>query len=361
MTVPEKILLGLGIFIVAALAVLGIIGYRRLKSRALEKMIYQRSISVDGVFVGETLELTETVSNPTWFPLFNLRIGFFVPGGITVDGLRCNEHTKLASVFNLPPFSTVTRKHTISPDKRNRYEFHNAGLRYRKFDYIFKSVITFHAYPDYFDLNNDCFPDIYRGGNAVSNRKYIEDPFFVSGIREYRAGDPMRAINFKSSARSFSGGRRVLMSNDYDSSRTFDTMIFLDLNSYSEAYVTAEELSEAGLKCACFLFCEAVKNDGRVGFAANRSSGTSNYVYIPCQSGELHTKSVLKEFAELNVFAKRSFSMAALIGKLAPELPDGADIYLVTPYVDDKTAHVLSLLERSGRNVQVIRAAKNKL
>ena len=53
--------------------------YRKLKLRTLEKIVYTRSFSTDGIFVGETLELVETVSNPSWFPLFAVKMEFFMP------------------------------------------------------------------------------------------------------------------------------------------------------------------------------------------------------------------------------------------------------------------------------------------
>lgn len=347
--------LGVIIFILAAaLTVFAVMGYRRLKLNALGKMIYSRQFSTDAIFVGESLELTETIVNAGWFPIINLRMEFFVPAGMTVDGICCNEHKMLTSVFNIPPFSTVTRRHTVTVSKRSKYVLHNAGFKYRKFDYSFDCPIYFYAYPDYFDLKNYINADLVLNGNAVSARKYIEDPFFLSGIREYRAGDPMRAINFKASAKAFSGGVRTLMSNSYDSSRTFDTMIFLDMNVRLDAGIYNGDFLEQGLKCACYLFCESVQNGGRVGFAVNQPSGNENYVYIPCESGTMHTKRILNCFAELDNFTNRTYSMSAILNNFYDQIPKCADIYLIASSADERTGEILSMLERSGRNTHII-------
>ena len=50
-----------------AAAIFGILVflYRQAKLRALDKIVYNRSFSTDGIFVGETLELIETIRNPS--------------------------------------------------------------------------------------------------------------------------------------------------------------------------------------------------------------------------------------------------------------------------------------------------------
>ena len=341
-------------FALAVLILLSVIGYRRIKARALDKIQYSRYVSSDGVFVGDTLEFTETTVNPSWVPIFSLKMEFYVPSGITVDGLECKEYTKLTSIFNLPPYSTVTKKHTVRVDKRGKFHFHDASFSYRNNSYTYELPIDFFGYPDISRAGRELPADILTQGNSVSSSKYIEDPFFLSGIREYRAGDPLRSINFKASVRSFSGGLRRLMCNNYDSSRSYDIIAFLDLNRYNEAVIHSDEQLELGLKYACYLFCEAIENGGRFGFAVNSASGSQQFAFIPCESGELHIKRILEQFAVLDVFSKRDYSMAALMRNNIEHLTRGTDIYLITPYIDENTSEMLFDLERSGRNVQVI-------
>lgn len=337
----------------ALLIYLAAVFYRKAKLNAVSAMEYDREISTDGIFAGETLELTETVCNTGWFPIFGVKMEFYVPAGITVDGIVCNEYTKLTSVFNVPPYATVQKKHTVRADKRGRFYLPDAKFSYRKTDFIFDIPIQFYGYPDYFDAKTDMPADVCRAGNAIADRKYLEDPFFISGIREYRVGDPMRSINFKASGRSFSGGTRSLMSNCYDSSRSYDTMIFLDMNSYAEVPFQTGIQLENGLKYACFLFCEAVKNGGRVGFSSNCAEGEQKFFFIGCDSGEAHIKRILEQFAVIDL-AKRNYSMAALLQNHALRLKSGTDIYLITPFVDENTAKMLLSLERSGLNVHTV-------
>ena len=147
---------------------------------------------------------------------------------------------------------------------------------------------------------------------------------------------------------------RRLMTNDYDSSRTHDAMIFLDLNQYGENPMNDREILEKGLQYACFLFCQAVENDCRVGFCANCSAGEDKYVHIPCQVGDGHHKAILRQFAELDTYARRDFSMHVILEKFGLDSPPEVDLYLITSHTDDRMAELLHLLSRDGRNVQVV-------
>ena len=334
--------------------------YRNLKLRALGALRYERRLSTDGIFVGDEMELTEILRNPTRIPLLWVRVDFFMPSGLTIDGIACKEYQKLTSVFHIPPLATLQKTHRVQANRRGHYHLQNATVLYRKNEFLFSSPLEFYAYPDLFDSSIGLSPDLYHAGNSVSDQKYMEDPFFISGIRPYTVGDPMRAINFKASARAFFGGSRQLMCNNFDSSRNYDSMIVLDLAFYPDAPINGEEQLEKGLRFACFLFCEALKNGGRVGFAANYAVGSAQYIHIPCGSGEHHTKNILKNFAEITNFAQRNYSMATLLGKVLPSRPLGTDLYLITPCADPKVAETLRMAERMGRNVCVIPLASRR-
>lgn len=331
-----------------------VLGYRALKLWALGKLQYDRSFSADGIFVGETIDLTENVKNSVWFPLLSVQVEFFVPSGVTIDGLKCTEYTKVTSIFSIPPFSSVSKKHTVIADRRDHYRLNTASILYRKNEFLFSDALDFYAYPDVYHTKLLLPSELYESGNALAEKKQIEDLFFFSGIRPYQKGDPMRAINFKASVRSFGGGLRQLLCNQYDSSRNCDSMVFLNLSSSSESALKEEETMEIGLRYACFLFREALKHAGRYGFAANCSRGSFQYISIPCGSGELHTKQVLEAFSEITWYARRDYSMNAIFQKILPTLSPSTDIFLITLDVDDELAKSIHYAETMGYSVGII-------
>ena len=343
------------------LAVVAFIIYRRSKLYALGMIEYSRSFSTDGVFAGESFTLTETLRNRTIIPLFFVEMDFFVPSGLTVDGVQCSEYTKSTSIFHIPPYSTVKKTHTVTSTRRDRYILQNAGITYLKNEFLFDLPIEVYVYPSRYHSGEDMSDDVRLAGDAIARRKYIEDPFFFAGVRRYGAGDGMRQVNFKASVRSFSGGVRQLMCNSFDSSRSFDTMIYLDLTDYSSAddFEHYSNMLEDGLRCACYLFSEADSNGGRVGFAANCTAENSRFVSLPVDSGIGHAKSMLRLMAEITPYARRDYSINALM-KGALELPPSTDIYLITSFVNDKNAELIRELTRLGRSVHVVRLEERR-
>jgi len=330
--------------------------YRKAKLRALRKMEYIRSFSSNGVFEGDELELRETVHNTTLCPLFFVKMEFFVPGGFTVDGIVCKSHTKVSSLFHVPPYASATKTHTFRADKRGHYQLVNTSVTYRKNEFTFSHAFDIYVYPNHKNIKVDVDTDIYRVGNSIANKKQVEDPFFLSDIRPYHYGDPMRAINFKASARAFRGGSIHLMSNSYDTSRNFDSMIFLDPYSRSKHGRTVDEeaILEIGLCYCCKLLMETVKNGGRVGFASNCTVGARIGVSIACNIGEAHTRTILKSMAQMSVYSNRDFSLSHMLMESASQHARGTDIYIVTPYIDTATSEVIRKLEKMGQSVYVI-------
>ena len=328
--------------------------YRSLKLWAIGKLQYERLFSTDGVFVGETLALSEFVKNSVWFPLFSVQVEFFVPAGVTIDGLKCTEYTKVTSVFSIPPFSSVSKKHTVIADQRDHYRLNTASIVYRKNEFLFSDAVDFYAYPDVYDMKLLIASELYDSGNSLANKNQIEDPFFFSGIRPYQKGDPMRLINFKASVRSLNGGMRQLVCNQYDSSKNYDSMVFLNLSACSETALRDQETLELGLRYSCFLFCEALKHGGNYGFATNCARGSSQYISIPCGSGELHTKQILEAFSEITWYARRDYSMNAIFQTVLPTLSSDTDIFVITTVVDDELAKSIRQAERMGYLVNII-------
>lgn len=337
----------------ALLCLLVVRWYRRCKVRALEQLEYTRAFSTDGVFAGEYFTFTEILHNTTMFPLFSVKMDFFVPSGFTIDDVVCSEYTKISSLFHIPPHASVKKTHRIRADVRGHYQLETATICYRNTEILFSAPFELYVFPSHGDIRVEMPPDLYHAGDSISRRKYMEDPFFLSAIRPYQLGDPLRSINFKASIRSYSGGFRQLMSNSFDSSRNFDSMILLDLFDYAgnSTVANSKEQLERGLRYACFLVLEAGRQGGSVGFASNCTLGSQAYVHIPCGIGDSHIGSLLKCFAEINGYARRDYSIHSLLTQCASRLPGSTDLYLITPIIDTKTAELIRQLERMGRNV----------
>lgn len=330
--------------------------YRRAKLNALAYLEYTREFSSDGVFAKDFFTFTETVHNPTLLPLLSVKMEFFMPAGFTVDEVECRKYTKIASIFFIPPHASVKKSHSVRADLRGFYKFETATVLYRKNEFVFSAPYELHVYPSLSELNTEVLPDLFCIGESISKRKYVEDPFFLSGIRPYHAGDPQRYINYKASVRSFSGGSRQLMSNSYDNSRNYDSMLLLDLYTFcgDDSAEKQRNLLELQLSAACYLVSSIIKQGGNVGFAHNASNGSEAYAHISFGTGVEHAKKILESLARINYFDRKGYSLDYMIDRVINDAPVGIDIYILTPYVDEHTAASVRRLEGMGRNVCVI-------
>ena len=337
--------------------------YLHLRSRALEQVEYERSFSADGVFCGTELTMTEVLHNPTWFPLFFVEVTFFAPDGLCFDGVERQGYQRLRSVFQLMPHAKAVREHSVRALRRDRYRMEAAQIVWRDNAYEFDAPLQLSVYPAQFEAPLDILPDSQRLGERLAANRFIEDPYFTSGVREYRRGDPMRNIDFKASARTLSRGARQLMSRDCDSSRNFDAMVLLDLTPYPEVCSTLSHnraLTENGLRLACYLLRETVRNGGCFGLAANIESLKYTvdrpFIMIPCDTGAVHMKEVLETFAAIPLYrTARDYSFSALIREFRWMIPRDMDVYLLTAGTEGGHGSLIRELERAGNTVTLVR------
>ena len=337
--------------------------YLHLRSRALEQVEYERSFSAEGVFCGTELCMTEVLRNPTWFPLFFVEVTFFAPDGLCFDGVERQGYQRLRSVFQLMPYSKAVREHSVRALRRDRYRMEAAQIVWRDNAYEFDVPLQLSVYPAQFEAPLDILPDSHRLGDRLAANRFIEDPYFTSGVRQYRRGDPMRNIDFKASARTMSRGQYQLMSRDCDSSRNFDAMVLLDLTPYPEVCSNLTHnraLTENGLRLACYLLRETVRNGGRFGLAANIESlqytADRPFILIPCNTGAVHMKEVLETFAAIPIYrTARDYSFSALIREFRWMIPRNMDVYLLTASAEGGHGGLIRELERAGNTVTVVR------
>lgn len=325
------------------------IGYVALKISALSHLEYSRHFSTDGVFEGGELELIEEVHNDSSFPLFLVRLNFYVPEGLVIDGLVCKGYMKLTSIFSVLPHTTVRKVHKVKAVKRDHYRLETAAVKYHKNQFDYSVPADLYVYPSCFDAWADMEPDLLRAGESISSRRFVEDPFFISGVRDYRFGDPMRSIDFKATAKAAAGGTLKLVSNSFDSSRDYGSMIFLDLTPYPEVCLTpgdSENLVEEGLRAACFIFGETVTNGGKVGFAANAAAGGQKFICRAPGLGSQQIKQILESFAEITAFKRRDYSFSAMLLNHIPLIERNIDIYIVTPYASEQLCRTVAELGR---------------
>ena len=138
---------------------------------------------------------------------------------------------------------------------------------------------------------------------------------------------------------------------------------YISLTPYPEVCSTLAHnraLTENGLRLACYLLRETVKNGGHYGFAANiealKYSINNPFIFIPCGTGNLHMKNVLETFAAIPVYrTAREYSFPALLQAHRELIPRDIDVYLLTAGSDSSYSRLLREMERAGNTVTMVK------
>ena len=135
-------------------------------------------------------------------------------------------------------------------------------------------------------------------GTIKSRQHIFADPARISGIRDYRSGDPLEAIDWKSSARIGS-----LQVKKYEPAVSLTTVIFLDLNAAAYSRQLRLSASEWAIVVAASLANYLVGERQAVGLACNGVdplSGSRGWI-IPPHPGRTHLMKLLEWLARVQL------------------------------------------------------------
>ncbi|MBO0877178.1 MAG: DUF58 domain-containing protein, partial [Pseudonocardia sp.] len=170
-----------------------------------------------------------------------------------------------------------------------------------------------------------------------SGRRTGEGPEFA-GLREYRPGDPLRAVNWPVTARR--GALHVTERLAEQASRVV-TLIDTSVDAPQPGGSTLD-LSVRG---ALAVVAAALRRGDRAGVLA--LGGASRWV--PPNLGRRHFNRVLEELLDLRP------SVATVPGVFPTAvLPRGAAVLVFSPLLDDRVVHTLIELRRRGHALAVV-------
>ena len=341
------------------LAVLYLI-YRKLKDKMVGRIEYTREFSEKGVYEGEYVTMTETITNRSWVPLFFIDIESYIYNGIRLQDIPFEPKKAmqyLTSRFHLLPFMRIRRKHEVLCAKRGYYTLETIDLYYNKKVLYMNAPAELYVYPKVVPLNDEVMPSSTMPGESVTTRRLFIDQFSFSGIREYRSGDPFNSVNFKATARSAAFGIQGMKVNarDYCSNRTI--LVYLNFQTDLDDKIPThiyEDMMERGLSYAAALIREANYMGYRAAFEANCVLITGEKkIQFPLGSGRLHLEEILKEMAKVRPSVGVSFLSLLQEGNRS-DVSD-IEIFLLTPFLNAEIEDEIIKFQARGNHVQILK------
>lgn len=214
------------------------------------------------------------------------------------------------------------------------------GIFFRSKTYpVYSQLIV---YPKIFNIQR--FPSLVKGNISsmgVGTRRVSGDDFEFFGVREYRLGDPLKKIHWRTTARL-----GFLAVKEYEQYAAYNVSIVLDLNKSSNIGFGKETTLEYAIKIAASCAKYLIEKGVLVQFVAHGQEP----VIFPFNKGGFHLQEILKFLATAE--AEGHVSLSELLTVNSEFIPTYSTVVLI---MNDNDSEALGhIAELRAKNISVI-------
>ena len=323
----------LSIFLALYLSLIIIrLAYRKMCLKGLDvRLLFSQPTAVEG----DRLTLSTVLTNAKWLPLPWVAVKFQVSKFLhfaDMENSQISDDYYRNDLYNVLMYQKITRRLEFLCAKRGYYRFKSLDitcwdiLMDRKYVNHFDCDTILTVYPSTLDL-----PEVNElctriNGHLQAQRFIHPDPFTFRGIREYAPNDPIKAINFKASAKTSD-----LMVNlwDYSVSR----QVILMLNLQKQSIWHNEILDERAIKVVASLAQRLTAVHVPVRFITNGTGiVTGKGVDLPEGTGALHLNNILEALAHIDLDQPPSVPFADIMANAFALYQQEPEYWLISTY-----------------------------
>jgi len=316
---------------------------RWLPGRNLRRLRVRRRYS-DHAFLAERVPVELEVENTGWLPVPWLRLDETSPTALAVaDPLR--------QVLSLRPKERTVLHYELMGRRRGYYEIGPARLTVGDlFGFSEVSAQTdagdhLIIYPRVIPLAHVDLVSRSPFGVLHSRQPIFADPARVTGVRDYVPGDPLRSINWKSSAHA----QRLLVKK-LEPAVSLTAMIALDLDREVYDRQQGYAFAEWAIIVAASLANYLVDQRQAVGLACSGRdtlSQTARWTIAP-RPGRVHLMKLLEWLARVEMV--QTVPLTQWLPTVVTDLAWGTMVIVITPSGSEVTCRALHRLQRAGLN-----------
>lgn len=344
-----------------AIIVLGVIGLQEwiFGRFVLRKLEYTCDFSAKEAYEGDSLFLVETVHNKKLLPVPWLKVDINSSRWLEYANTKsvvAQEFRYVTSSFFLKGYQKITRKWKLKCLKRGIYAIKSVTLI--SGDLIGRNTVSVPAeidavitvYPALIRLENYFIPVRQLQGDTVVRRWILDDPFIVSGAREYTPRDPMNRVHWSATARQ---GSLMVRKNDYTAQT--GVTVLLNIQSMETEYFDAvhKDWIEMGIKAAATIFDTALREGTPVRLVTNGSTvdGGKEMIFTSEASGREHVIQLMRLLAKLELRGIKDFE--DYLEAILPQFYN-TDIILITAYLTERIRNLMRLVIRRNCSVKIM-------
>ncbi len=332
----------------------------------LRHLRYERRFSVQTAHEGQNVELIENIRNEKLLPVPWLRAESRMPAELRFGDKPTDAMHEVKgglyhkSLFFLAPMCAITRHHAVTLQRRGVYAAGSVALTAGDLFALVKKERQLEldcgivVYPALLSENELPDPAHRWLGDAVVRRWIMPDPFLVNGIRDYRAGDPMRDVHWKATART---GELRVKQHDYTSDPRALVILNVQVSPWQWSDVPPQNIEdmEQAIRIAATLCVRAIKSGMNAGFATNAcvrgQEGKGEFIYVPTQAGSGQADKLMDTMARMALH--RELTFPTFLGELSEV--SGEDILIMSYYEDDELNEAVGKLRQQGNSVSLLR------
>jgi uncharacterized protein (DUF58 family) len=323
------------------------------------KLNYKCEFSVSEAHEGDSLYLVETVYNCKLLPVPWLKVDIHSSRWLDFAetcSVIAQDDRRVTSSFTLKSYQRTMRKWKLKCLKRGVFTTENVTLVSGDLlDFRIVSIpIAVNAqlmvYPEIIDLDELFTPVNLQQSDKTVNRWLVDDPFMVSGTREYTPGDPLNRIHWPVTARS---GRLMVKKNDFTSQRSLTVLLNMQSQLYEYIDTINKKNVELGIKASATLFDRALKEGTPVRLCTNgcTSLEARKEIFTGEAADKEHVSDLFKILARLLMKNVKDFEM--LLDEVSPVL-ENTEVIIVTAYMSKRMCEQSDRLVLAGNTVSIL-------
>lgn len=337
-------------------AVLGLLvaGAEVLWTRyCLSGVDYERRLGASRTAWGEDVWLTVRLTNRKLLPLTWLQVEDQVPARLDIERATVTHGPRqslayLSSLLSMLPYEQVVRRYRVRCRQRGLFEFGPSRLvsgdllartsRSTRNEKVDRLII----YPKMLDLVMTPPRSRRMVGLQAADRLIVTDPSRTVGVRSYHAGDPLRHVEWRASARS-----KELLVRVFEPTTDLALAVFLDflVPGFGAENLYPDQL-EFAISLAASLARWALDRRFRVGLVGNGTGLGPHGVRVPVGHGPEQLVRVLEALALATPFAWQRTPIARLLASEAPRLPYETSVAVVTARLDHELLAAAAAVSR---------------
>lgn len=327
---------------------------------ALQRVDYERKLSQGRAFIGETVELTVTLTNRKVVPLPWIEVVDEIPEGLEVEGAALKHSSRgnawrLELLTSMAGYERVGWRYRLRCNRRGYFALGPARLRSGDI-FGFQTSAREEAqatvllvYPRVVPLERLGLPALRPLGEAKGGPVIYEDPARLRGLREYVPGDPLRRVDWKASAR-----HGVLRSKLFDPSVARRVTVALDLGTFEHSWEGYDPpVFERLVTAAASVVAQAEREGAGVGLMANgRLPRSGQVLKLAASQSPRQLARLMEALAMIGPFV--AYPMEALLADAGRDLAAGDTAVYVTAMLREPVLARLRRMREAGVLVVVL-------